>query len=244
MIGRFRLALKRRKYQNFHKNHRNQHLDSYIFIDSVLERFHSGGGLVNDYQGYKLFSLVCLLNSIRPQRILELGTGSSSVILADYCRRNGASLTCVDENENWLHHTRNLVSELSPSEKIEFMHAERRHRFEGSHLFLFYDSRLSERAFDLIIVDGPSMRVNGERRKDAVCVDALSLAEGLDECVILVDVREATVRYMMDCLDRTRYEIQESDLFSDKLKNGEYVYFSRIDKLAKGCEQPIVKDPN
>jgi ubiquinone/menaquinone biosynthesis C-methylase UbiE len=79
----------------------------YQKYDNIIKRFRSSGGLKHDFQAYKLYSLVKLLNQEQPRSILELGTGTSTMIFKEYVsKEDGACLTSVDESMHWLDNTR------------------------------------------------------------------------------------------------------------------------------------------
>lgn len=44
-----------------------------------------------------------------PMNLLELGSGNSTVLLADWCRRHGSSLQTVEHNHEYLARTTNLL---------------------------------------------------------------------------------------------------------------------------------------
>lgn len=74
---------------------------NYQIIDSYVRKYRMMGGLKSLYQHYKLFCLSRLLKDEKPGSIIEFGTGSSTIVFADYVRNNpGTHLTCVDESEH------------------------------------------------------------------------------------------------------------------------------------------------
>ena len=82
------------------------------------------GGLVNDYQSYKLYSLVQLLNSYKPKKILELGSGTTTAVFADYVKSNdGVSLVSVDESTDWINKSSNLSGISGDDARFKMMSA-------------------------------------------------------------------------------------------------------------------------
>ena len=85
-----------------------------------------------------------------------------------------------------------------------------------------YDVRIDGR-YDLVFVDGPSLSIDGAKRKDAVNSNVFDL-----ECmprVIVVDVRRATAECLSDRYAKD-YDVRLSDLFSGKTLRPGYNYFS------------------
>ena len=230
MIGRFKLYLKRKKHEKLHAKSRKSNPKAYAFIDKVIEEFHSGGGLKHNYQAYKLYCLRNILWEVKPKKILELGTGTTSVVLADYCNTNDCSLTSVDENEKWLKHTKTLIEKITGYKGVNYIFSKRKHRVEGEKLFFSYEIAIDQNDYDLILVDGPSMRLNGVRRKDGICEDTIQLIKKTKSKVtILIDIREATVSHIKEVFGSRVSKLVISDLITNKADDENYLYFSRID---------------
>lgn len=100
IVGRKAFAVRLRRA---HTGHRAAHPELYAGNDAILERYRSGGGLNHVYQNYKLASLRALLSDRRPRHILELGSGSTTSVFAEYVRATpGSTLEMVDESETYL----------------------------------------------------------------------------------------------------------------------------------------------
>jgi len=180
--------------------------------------------LKHDYQAYKLFALSELLKSAHPTTILELGSGTSTVILADYVRKYNGFLTSVDENPQWLENSRRLADVNELDERFELVSAERRIEYaETSPPEIRYQWN-PVRSYDFVVVDGPSMRIDGKRRKDAINTDIFDVVEVNKPATIVVDIRAATVyeigRRLAEC-----YDPQLSDLITQNI-SPHYRYFS------------------
>ena len=85
-LGRLKFFLRQTNLRRVHRTHRLENLEDYSDVDKVVERYRKVGGLINDFQSYKLFSLVQLLRDLRPENILELGSGTTTAVFADWVR--------------------------------------------------------------------------------------------------------------------------------------------------------------
>ena len=81
-----------------------------------------------------------------------------------------------------------------------------------------------EEEFDLVFVDGPSLRIDGVKRKDAINDDVFRIADACPPRMIVVDGRYATVRALEQHL-QGRYEFEPSALMGGTLGEN-YNYFS------------------
>ena len=104
-----RLRLKDRlleRYKDYsirraHRVHRQQSPEEYKEIYAIISKFRNSGGLRHEFQAYKLFELQKYLRMFRPTSILELGSGSSTFILANYAKKLGRRDIChTSENSN------------------------------------------------------------------------------------------------------------------------------------------------
>ena len=203
--------------------HRINHRKDYVLIDKILYNFHSTGGLINVIQPYKLFELRRLLLQHRPLSVLEFGTGSSSSIFVSYCLANKASLTCVDESEKWLTNTKNLQNLPEPADWISFEHYPKITNSETKPPECKYGF-VPKHKLDFLLIDGPSLEIDGQSRKDAINSDVFSWPKELLPKIIVVDVRKATVdEIQFRCSDV--YDCDYSDLVTRTLKYN-YNYFS------------------
>ena len=91
-------------------NRKNHKSEQYRKVDIILEQFHSRGGLKHEFQAYKLFSLMKILKQENPKTILELGTGSTTPVFADYVRESDDRYyTGVDESKKWLRNSMEMA---------------------------------------------------------------------------------------------------------------------------------------
>lgn len=193
-------------------------------LDGYISRYRSNGGLKNPFQHYKLFSLVQILQEEKPQAILELGTGLSTIFFSKYVRENrDVSLTCVDESRYWLENSRKLA-EIDESDDRFCMIAAKKLFIHHSKLKqIKYDVDL-ENKFDCVFIDGPSSEVDGIKHKDAVNTNIFDVAERALPRLIIVDIRRATVEEIRKRYGE-KYDVEISDVLTGTIRNN-YRYFS------------------
>jgi len=226
-LGRLRRYLQEWKVKQIHREHRLKYTDDYHRIETILQKFRTAGGLKHDYQAYKLFSLWQLLLAEKPRRILELGSGTSTAMFAEYVRLHGGYFCSVDESMEWLENSRKLAAIDAGDSRFNLKHAERRVVSENGQPTEFgYELDLEEEPFDLILVDGPSMRVDGKRYKQGINTDIFEFSEHAPPQLILVDIRAATVEVMVNRLVDS-YSHELSDVIYGEMKQN-YRYFSEF----------------
>jgi hypothetical protein len=96
---RIKKQLRKLGLEYAHRLHRWEHKKEYVDIDRYLHKFRSSGGLKNFYGGYKLWNLRQMLLRFQPQRILEFGSGTSTMIFCKFLRKHDGSLLSIDEEE-------------------------------------------------------------------------------------------------------------------------------------------------
>lgn len=129
----------------------------------------------------------------RPQRILEIGSGASTIWLGTFAQRIGASYVSIEHDESFAAHTRSMIVEHGLEDTVDLRHAPLTPiEIEGQE-YNWYDLAAFEDiggGFDLLVVDGPPEATGDMARYPAMPV----LAERLSEraAVVLDDVhREA-----------------------------------------------------
>lgn len=192
--------------------------------DSILNAFHAGGGIEwpeASLQPYKLVNLRRRLNNLMPESVLELGSGSSTVILAQWAKANGKKVVSVDESEHWIENTKKIMAQFGVADHVEILY--RRKHLDETKKEAWYE--LGPIEGDLVIIDGPALEKNGVSHKDVVCTDIFSLKNAKH---ILVDMRLPTVVAM-------RERMQEYDVcLSDRLNNNirsKFKYFTEFHKI-------------
>jgi hypothetical protein len=212
------------KIKGIHSEHHRTNANKYKKIDEIIKKYRSSGGLKHDFQGYKLFSLSELLEEERPLSILELGTGSTTAIFTDYVRQGkGVNLTCIDESENWLMKNKVLAEVSDIESRVEFLYAPKVLLENLLPIEVNYDMEFNK-LYDFVFIDGPSLKINGTKIKDAINGDIFKIAGYGKPRVIVVDIRKSTVHEIIKRLGNY-YEYFVSDVILKNI-NENYRYFS------------------
>ena len=219
MLGRLKVKLYDWRISGIHKRHRHQHAADYLFIDEVISRYHANGGLAHPYQHYKLLELRALLDERRPKSILELGSGTTTAVIVDYIRRYpGTQATVIDESEKWLENARTIAK----AEGADVSFLVKAKVEDPSRPSTFY-ADIPDSPYDFVLVDGPSLAINGKSDKSAVNTNILDLIKSKPPATILIDIRRATLEALTT--ESTGYSVQPSDLITKRVRDG-YQYFS------------------
>lgn len=182
----------------------------------LLRRHHAAGGLANPVQLHKLHSLRLLLEEHQPQSIIEFGSGLSTCVLSAYAQKTGANVVSLDEEERWAENTRNLIGNNT---NVQVIVAPRIICHDKLPIEIKYDYT-PQKAFDMAIIDGPNLKVNGVRL-NAINTNINDLLER--PRVILVDGRTETVKYLSSFKG---YKASLSDLKPGKFVWPGYRHFS------------------
>ena len=220
--------MKNKSIKNAHEKHLKCFSGEYEEISKIIENFRSGGGLKHEFQLYKLWELQKYLSKYKPKKILELGSGSSTFIFSKYSASSNnqkINVTSYDESSHWIENTKCLISDYL-HDGITLKQADRSLGFDGEFTTVSYETDI-EGPYDFVLIDGPSQKINGMRRKDSVNTDVLSVVPAPE--VILVDGRESTFAYLADKL-KGRYEAFPSDLKTKDRVDVGYRYFSFLRK--------------
>lgn len=194
--------------------------EEYRFADEVLAAFHSGGGLAPRMQAYKLVSLNRLLEAKKPKSILELGSGSSTVVFGRYAARNNAKVVTIDESREWLDNTISMLKLFGVSDAVTSHVCEK--RIDTQKNTATYIDRPSFDA-ELLLIDGPALEVSGQKYTDAVCTDIFDIVP--TPKTVLIDIRRPTVERMQKDSLFDGYECLKSDILSRSPK-ANFNYFS------------------
>ncbi len=177
------------------------------YFDDAVTAYTEGGGFRYDrsFQVYKLISLYRLLKEQDPGTVLELGSGGTTAVLNFWLmqagdRNIGRRATVFEESEKWQQNTRNVLCRLGGVHSmLEIVHNPRVQLRQTAPRTFRY-SQVYDGVPDFLIIDGPSMRVNGVRYEDSYSVDLDEIsATGLPRTVV-IDNRVATYEYV-----RSRY---------------------------------------
>lgn len=225
VLRRTKQVVNQNRLKRFCQNHRQNHLSEYAKLDIIIKRFRHSGGFKYDLQGYKLFSLSHLLQQEKPKSIIEFGTGITTAVFADYVREtDGASLTSVDESEQWLDNSKKLAGISDDDTRFEFLSAERKVNLRTDPISIKYGFN-SDRHFDFVFIDGPSMTVDGIKRKDAINSDIFGILEKTPlPNTVVISIRKATVEEFINRAENL-YEAQVSDILTGNIKD-DFCYLS------------------
>lgn len=99
------------------------------------------------------------LDELAPDRILELGSGTSTAVLGAWADREGAALTTLEHDPGYLEATRELLRTVGLHSAVELIHVPCRERtFGRAGRLRTYDADLHG-PFDFVFVDGPPLGV-------------------------------------------------------------------------------------
>lgn len=198
--------------------------DVYDLANKILNKFHNGGGLRPPLQKYKLAELYRLLRQYKPNEIVELGSGSSTAIVAEYCHNTKIQAISIDENTVWIENTLKIITDLGYDESVRL--TQKTASLSDDKLAARYN-HLNIASCDLLIVDGPSLVQEGVNHKHAVCLDASEI----NARVILVDMRKETTLFLAK-LFKFRYNVIYSDiLFRLDPVNRPLRYWSVLERI-------------
>ena len=163
-------------------------------ILKIQKKYHSIGGGNPRLQFSKLLEIKNLCTKYDIKSVLELGTGSSSVVFEKI------NINCkhIEESFEWW----KLVENMINKEKINFQICNK--ITEGDKEY--YDHEIEE-TFDLIYIDGPLLT-----SKFSICYDIFKIKEKYLPKLILVDMRLRTVNSIIKRLSDI-YDVQLSDIF-------------------------------
>ncbi|MBC8075789.1 MAG: glycosyltransferase, partial [Chloroflexales bacterium] len=102
-------------------------------------------------------ALLQALKQRAPKRILELGSGISSVVLAHYAAEHGAELVSLEHDKQFYEQTRRLLADTGLSHAVQLVLAPLTTLEVGDQRYAWYDAPLSG-SFDFIFVDGPPVK--------------------------------------------------------------------------------------
>src|SRR5699024_2159892 len=128
----------------------------------------NSGGWAIDAQA--LGHMITLIEERKPQRILELGSGTSTIWLGYLCRSFGGTVVTVDHLEEYLHKTRIAIdrhqlddvidSRLAPLEQVELS--------DGTYDWYAPASLADLSNVDMVVIDGPPAATGPQARYPAL----------------------------------------------------------------------------
>lgn len=162
-----------------------------IFKDSIIHSkwlekkcFYPGRWAV----GYQyLYCLYRILNSIKPQKILELGLGQSTTMITQYANFSATAIhRVIEHDKNWIDY---YQQEFEISERTEVLNLELENILFQSQYELFryknFKEQTSDMIYDFISIDAPFGGVENEYSR----IDVLDI---LPDClassfIIMID---------------------------------------------------------
>ncbi len=170
-------------------------------IKAFQARRADAGGFPPDY--VDLFYLYAYIRSERPKRVLEYGSGVSTLVMALALEQNGEGrLVSVEPSEDWANSTRSALPEPL-LKRAEVMHSRGVPcEIDGERSACFADQPLVDP--DMIYVDGAP---DGARFEGVENVVLLEKYFGEERVAIFIDGRRRAVHYFITPPREARYEI-------------------------------------
>lgn len=189
------------------------HLSSH-FSDKKLP-MPSTGGFALDPQA--LAHLISLVTERRPQRILELGSGTSTIWLGYLCRSLGSKLITLDHLEEYLELTRTAVDRHHLNAQVECRLAPLEELEYESTFYRWYSPKafagLSE--IDMVVIDGPPASTGKKARYPALpyIIDILAA----NATVVLDDAHREDERAIIESWQEVFTEFTEIEHGTSRL---------------------------
>lgn len=154
-------------------------------VDTSQQRFPPSGwwALPAD----TLLFLSDYIRRVRPKRILEIGSGASTIWTGTFAQQIGASLVSLEHDSSYADRTRSLVAKYALDDTVSLYHAPLKPTQVNEELFDWYDSDVVASLggnFDLVIVDGPPESTGEMARYPALPIVERLLSES---CLIVLD---------------------------------------------------------
>jgi hypothetical protein len=106
--------------------------------------------------------LAAYLDRVRPRRILEVGSGYSTIILGAYAAYQDAEVVTLEHDPKYLRTTRRALRRFGVDRRLDLRFAPLRNHWFGDHgPYCWYDVALKG-DFDFVFIDGPP-KVLGRR---------------------------------------------------------------------------------
>jgi len=193
-----RLEVVRRKWADFRSRDALAGTAAWSPLQEYLTRTRSTGCSYIDY-----WQLYRAIRRHRPREVLELGTGASTVVIAQALLENGVGrVTSMEESEDWYIHARqNLPSGLPVDIALSSTVEDCFSIFRGIR---YRD--IPDRSYDFVFVDGPSYRTGkGEITFDFDLIRIVERSQGpvraiidkrVSTCFVMQRVLPGKVRYV------------------------------------------------
>lgn len=101
-------------------------------------------------------SILKLLNKHKPKKILDLGSGYSTVLFGLWAKENGAEVISLEQSQLFLGKTRKLLAEYDLDTKVNYA------PLVDTEHGIFYNYDLPDN-IDFVLIDGPAWSNNGRK---------------------------------------------------------------------------------
>lgn len=123
----------------------------------------------------------------RPQHIVELGSGVSSLYMAYLIKERGynAKISSIDHSKEFGEITRKNLKDHQLDDTVEVIYSPLTEQSIGSRKWQWYDlSNANLRKIDLLIIDGPPSKIQYKSRYPALPILINSLSDG---AIVIID---------------------------------------------------------
>lgn len=100
-----------------------------------------------------------LLNKHKPKKILDLGSGYSTVLFGLWAKENNAQVTSLEQSKKYYKDTRDLLEEYKIQDYVDL----RCSQLANTPYGLFYDVEALPDNIDFVMIDGPAWTQNGRK---------------------------------------------------------------------------------
>lgn len=179
------LALKQQTSQEISGSYLNA--EAIISINNLVKpiaRFPPMSG--RSVSSTALLYIYEILDNAKPELLMELGAGVSTLVLGYWASRNNAKLISVENNEEYLRRVLSWVDEHKLQNSVDVLHSPLVNHDVSGQVFLWYEASIFERIsqVDFLFVDGPKGELQALSRYPAMpmLVEKLS-----DNAVVALD---------------------------------------------------------
>lgn len=153
-------------------------------VNAETRRLPASGGFAMTPDSLLLLSDLIELH--RPEQILELGSGTSTIWLGSFAKNIGASVLSIDHLEEYRARTQEDLNEFGLTDAVELRLAELSPLEVGEVTVSWYNTKALQdlSRIDLVVVDGPPESTGPDPRNPAFPVLRSKLA---DHALIVVD---------------------------------------------------------
>lgn len=201
LLWRLAMWVNERRYEHACAEARNL-LTKYLpRAAETMAKQRADGGLGHRYSEYKLLELGWHLEQLRPETVLELGSGSTTAVFAEYAAaKPGAVVVSLEESKEFMLKTLERLAEPL-RDWVTICHCPRQvDVLDGTEVCYYatdYRQRLPDDVIDLVYVDGPSCESPTAAGRLMPCVDIVHLLEANYTVKnILFDYRVQSIHYL------------------------------------------------